>query len=116
MEIRELDDFYLNKDEPVKSCLLALRDIIFRYNDDFLPAWKYRLPCFIYQDSIFCYLWVDKKTQFPYIAIGKGVQIEHPALFKGDRTFVKLLYIDPEKDIPIDTIHEIFDMAMRLYK
>ncbi len=113
--MKEIDTFYANKEEPIKSCLLALRTIICNYNDAIAPQWKYRLPCFIYQNQIFCYLWIDKKTQFPYIAIGKGIKIEHPDLIQGNRTFVKLLMIDPEKDIPIEKIHSIFDMAMKLY-
>ena len=110
-----LDNFYLEKDEPIQSCLLALRSIILNYNPDFEPLWRYRLPCFMYQNQIFCYLWVDRKTQFPYIAVGKGVQIEHPDLVQGNRTFVKLFYVNPEEDIPIETIHKIFDLAMKLY-
>ncbi len=70
---------------------------------------------FYVQKSDFCYLWIDKKTQFPYIAIGKGIKIEHPDLIQGNRTFVKLLMIDPNKDIPIDKIHHIFDSTMELY-
>ena len=115
MLTKDIDNFYLDKDEPNKSTLLALRDIILSYNSDFEVAWKYRLPCFMYRNQIFCYLWIDKKTQFPYIAIGKGVKIDHPQLIQGNRTFVKLLHIDPEKDIPIETIHTIFDMALALY-
>ena len=114
--IKELDRFYIEKEEPVRSCLEALKVIICNYNRDFVPTWKYRLPCFMYQNQIFCYLWVDKKTQFPYIAVGKGVKIEHPDLIQGNRTFVKLLLIDPKKDIPLETIHNIFEMAMALYK
>ena len=110
-----LDNFYLEKDEPIQSCLLALRSIILNYNPDFEPLWRYRLPCYKYQNQIFCYLWVDRKTQFPYIAVGKGVQIEHPDLVQGNRTFVKLFYVNPEEDIPIETIHKIFDLAMKLY-
>ena len=110
-----LDNFYLEKEEPIQSCLLALRSIILIYNPDFEPLWRHRLPCFMYQDQIFCYLWVDRKTQFPYIAVGKGVEIAHPDLVQGNRTFVKLFYINPEEDIPIETIHEIFNLAMELY-
>lgn len=113
--LREIDNFYLTKEEPVKGCLLALRDIVLNYNSMLEPAWKYRLPCFMYGNHIFCYLWVDKKTQQPYIAIGKGRYIEHPELIQGNRTFVKLLMVDPQKDIPVETIYTIFDMAMKLY-
>ena len=113
--LREIDNFYLDKEEPIKGCLLALRDIILNYNQALEPAWKYRLPCFMFRGHIFCYLWVDKKAQKPYIAVGKGRLIEHPDLIQGNRSFVKLLMIDPQKDIPIKTIHVIFDMAMKLY-
>ncbi len=114
--MKDIDNFYLDQKEPIKSCLLALKTIILDYNERFESRWYYRLPCFMYQNQIFCYLWIDKKSQHPYIAIGKGVKIEHPDLIQGNRTFVKLLMIDPEKDIPIEKIHTIFDMAMTLYK
>lgn len=110
-----LDDFYEGQKEPVKSCLLALRSIILDYHTALEPRWYYRLPCFMYQNQIFCYLWVDKQKLWPYIAIGKGVKIEHPDLIQGNRTFTKLLMIDPDKDIPVEKVHRIFDLAMALY-
>lgn len=113
--MKPIDNFYFNQEEPTKSCLLALKSIIIEYNSDFEPRWYYRLPCFMYKNQIFCYLWIDKKSQWPYIAIGKGVKIDHPDLIQGNRTFVKLLMIDPNKDIPVSTIHEVFNRAMELY-
>jgi hypothetical protein len=113
--MNDLDNFYFEKEEPIKGCLLALKSIIQNYNSEFIHKWHYRLPCFMYQNKIFCYLWIDKKTQHPYIAIGKGVQIEHPDLIQGNRTFVSLLMINPEEDIEIEKIHHIFDLAMGLY-
>jgi hypothetical protein len=114
--MRELDSFYADQEEPNKSCLLALKSIILEYNENITSRWYYRLPCFMYKKQIFCYLWIDKKTQFPYIAIGKGVKIKHPDLIQGKRTFTSLLLIDPNKDIPIEKIHSIFDLVMKLYK
>lgn len=114
--MKPIDLFYIKQKEPAKSCLLALKTIILNYNDKLEPRWYYRLPCFMYNNHIFCYLWVDKKTQFPYIAIGKGVKIDHPDLIQGKRTFTKLLIIDPNKDIPIKTIHSIFDLALELHQ
>lgn len=109
-------DLFYDKDEPNRSCLLALKSIILDYNKNISSKWYYKLPCFMYQNQIFCYLWIDRKTQFPYIAIGKGVKINHPDLIKGKRTFTSILLIDPNKDIPIDTIYSIFDMVMALYE
>ncbi len=113
--MREIDKFFDEKEEPVKSCLWALRDLIQSYEPALVLTWRYRLPCFLLDGQIFCYLWVEKKSQHPYIAVGKGVQIDHPSLIQGNRTFVKLLMIDPEKDIPLTTIYEVFDMVKRLY-
>ena len=113
--MKPIDNFYLEKKEPIKSCLLALKSMIINYHPDIEPRWYYRLPCFMYKNQIFCYLWVDKKTNFPYIAIGKGVHIDHPDLIQGNRTFVKLLLVDPSKDIPQKKIYDIFDLAMQLY-
>ena len=113
--MKAIDRFYFDQKEPIKSCLLALKSVILNYNTEFESKWYYRLPCFMYKNQIFCYLWVDKKSQFPYIAIGKGVKIEHPDLIQEKRTFTKLLMIDPNNDIPIEKIHMLFDMAMELY-
>ena len=88
--MKAIDKFYFDQEEPIKGCLEALRMIILKYNDSLEPRWYYRLPCFMLDNHLFCYLWIDKKTQFPYIAIGKGVKIDHPKLIQGNRTFVKL--------------------------
>ena len=108
--LREIDRFYEEKEEPNRSCFLALREIILAYNPQLKEAYKYKLPCFTIGKTIFCYLWKDKKTQTPYISINKGSLVDHPALYQGNRKTFKLLYIDPNKDIPIKTIHEIFDL------
>ncbi|CAL2082847.1 DUF1801 domain-containing protein [Tenacibaculum sp. 190524A02b] len=113
--MKPIDRFYEEKEEPIKGCLMALKSIIKDYHPDIEPRWYYRLPCFMYKNQIFCYLWVDKKTQFPYIAIGKGIKLKHPDLIQGKRTFTKLLLIDPKQDIPIEKIYQIFDMAMEFY-
>jgi len=113
--MKELDNFYLNQEEPIKSCMMALRDIIVSYHPEIVPEWKYRLPCFTYNKKIFCYLWIDKKTKFPYISMNKGVHLNHPQLILGNRKVFKLLLIDPEEDFPLEVIHEIFDEAIKLY-
>lgn len=111
----ELDNFYLNLEEPNHSCFLALRDIILSYHPEITAAWKYRLPFFMFRNKMFCYLWKDKKTQMPYISIAQGLHIEHPDLIQGDRKRFKLLMIDPNQDIPVETIHQIFDRTIALY-
>lgn len=114
--IKPVDQFYLNKEEPVKSCLQALRSIILSYNNDITEHWKYGLPFFYFKGKPFCYLWIDKKTNHPYIGVVKGIFIDHPMLDQGNRKKMKVMSINPNEDIPMHTIHEIFDEAVGLYK
>lgn len=41
-----LDNFYLQKEEPIRSCLLAMREIILSQDVDVSAAWKYGMPFF----------------------------------------------------------------------
>ena len=114
--LRETDNFYLQKNEPVKSCLLALRILILRYDKNISEAWKYKMPFFCYKGKMFCYLWLDKKTQQPYLGIVEGKHIDHPQLIQGERSRMKILMLDPEKDLPVETINTIFKKALIHYK
>ena len=42
--LREIDNFYLSKEEPAKSCLLAMRKIILASDSKMTEAWKYSMP------------------------------------------------------------------------
>ena len=114
--MKPVDHFYLNKEEPIKSCLQALRSIIFGYSNDITEHFKYGLPFFYFKNKPFCYLWIDKKTSHPYIGIVKGIFIDHPMLDQGNRKKIKVMNIDPNADIPVEIIHEIFDEAVTFYK
>lgn len=113
--LRDLDQYYLNKDEPTKSCLQALRDYILNYSPIIREAWKYRMPFFMIKKKMFCYLWIDKKTGFPYIGFAEGRNMDHPILEQGDRKRMKILRINPEEDLPIEVLDDILQEAMELY-
>lgn len=113
---KELDDFYLRNEEPVRSCLLALSTLILRQDQNISTAWKYGMPFFCYQGKMFCYLWVHKKLRQPYIGIMEGKRIDHPDLILEKRTRIKIILFDPEQDLPIDTIETILNQAVGLYK
>ena len=112
----ELDSFYLSKEEPNKSCLLALRDIILKQDKHITATTKYGMPCFCYKNKMFCYLWTDKKTSEPYILFVEGAHLNHPKLQSGNRKRMKTLSIDPNKDIPIKTIEKLLNIALDLYR
>ena len=96
--------FYLNKEEPNKSCLLALRDIILNQDENVSETTKYGMPCFCYKNKMFSYLWTDKKTSEPYILLVEGQHLDHPKLETGNRNRMKVFRVNPNEDIPIKTI------------
>jgi len=112
----ELHNFYLTKQEPNKSCLLALRAIILEQDTNITETQKYGMPCFCYKKKMFCYLWTDKKTDEPYILMVEGKHLDHSKLEAGDRSRMKILKVSPNKDLPIKTIKSILKAAIGLYK
>ena len=113
--INELEAFYINKEEPVRGCLLAMRSFILSYHEDMSESWTHRMPMFRYKGKLFCYLWVDRKSHLPYIGIYKGIDIDHPKLDLGNRNKMKILTLNPEKDIPLADLKAIFKLARVLY-
>jgi len=114
--VHEIENFYLNKSEPNRSCLLALRRIILDQDSDVTETIKYGMPCFCYMKKMFCYLWVDKKKDTPYILMVEGKHLEHPELEAGTRSRMKVFNIDPNKDLPIEGIKSVLNQALDLYR
>jgi uncharacterized protein DUF1801 len=113
--IDKISEFYFASSEPNKSCFLALRDILLKYDPEISETVKYNMPCFLYKKHILCYLWSDKATKEPYILWSKGHEIDHPLLETGTRKKMKILRVDPAQDLPIKTIHKILQLALELY-
>lgn len=114
--LRPIDDYFLQKEEPVKSCLQFLREYILKKDPHITEAWKYGMPCFCYDGKAFCYLWIHKKYKQPYILIVEGHSIKHPDLLQEKRARMKILLIDPDKDIPVKKLNGIFKDLLALYK
>ena len=114
--IREIDTFYLNKEEPNKSCLLALRNIILEQDATITETQKWGMPCFCYKKKMFCFLWIDKKTDEPYLLLVEGMHLTHPELETGKRSRMKILRVKPCKDIPVKTIRNILQKSLDLYR
>lgn len=114
--MRAIDQFYLAQTEPIKSCLVALRDIILQQDNDVTETWKYGMPFFCFKGKMFCYLWIHKKQQQPYIGIVEGKHINHPNLLSEKRSRMKTMLFDPTEDLPIETIELLLTEAIGLYK
>ncbi|MGQ1785128.1 MULTISPECIES: DUF1801 domain-containing protein [unclassified Saccharicrinis] len=111
-----LDEYYLKKPEPQKSCLLALRHIILGQDEHVTETVKYGMPCFCYKNKMFCYLWTEKKTGEPYILMVEGKHLNHPGLEQGTRSRMKIFRVDPYKDLPINDIRVLLNEAIELYR
>jgi len=114
--LRDIDNYFLQKNEPVKSCLLFMRQHILNFDSNITEAWKYRMPFFCYKGKMFCYLWVDKTNRLPYIGIVKGKKIVHPMLVQGSRARMKIMFIDPNADVQIEIINEILNRTLEFYQ
>ena len=112
--LTELDNYYDQQKEPIRGCLLALREIILGANENVVMQWKYQLPMFSYKGKNFCYIHVGKKEQIPYLGIVHGHKINRPKLIKGNRKQMKAFYVNPEEDIPVEKIYSIFKEAFAI--
>jgi len=112
----EINNYYLSKKEPNRSCLLALRQLILEQDPNITETQKWGMPCFCFKKKMFCYLWTDKKTDEPYILFVEGKYLEHPKLEMGKRSRMKIFRIHPNKDIPLNTIKLLLNTALDLYK
>ena len=114
--LRPIDNYFLQQEEPVKSYLTFLRAHILSQDDNITEAWKYRMPFYCYNGKMCCYLWVHKKFKQPYIGIVEGNSINHPDLITENRSRMKILLLDPNKNIPIKKIDKILKAMIALYK
>ena len=114
--MKETDAFYAKQEEPFKGCLLALRAIVLAQDAEIMHTQKYGMPSFSYKGKVFCYLWIHKKYKQPYLLMVEGKYFDHPDLIQENRTRMKIMLFDPEKDLPILTIETIIQQALDLYK
>jgi hypothetical protein len=110
----DIERFYITKPELTRSCLFALRDLILNHDDRFSEALKYGMPFFCINGKMVCYLWINKKTLQPYICIVDGNKIDHPKLVQDKRARMKIMLVDPEKNLPVRTIKQVLKECVRL--
>lgn len=111
-----LYNYYLNQEEPLKGCLLALRRIILEQDNHITETQKWGMPCFCYKKKMFCYVWTEKKTTEPYILMVEGKHLDHPELEAGSRSRMKIFRVNPHHDLPVATIENILQNALNLYR
>ena len=114
--LRPVDNYFLQNEEPIKSCLQYLRAFILKQDEHITESWQYGMPFYYYRGKRVCYLWIHKKYRQPYLGIVEGKLVEHPDLLMEKRAKMKILLIDPAKDIPVKKLKEILKQTLGLYK
>ena len=114
--MNELDRFYLQLDELHQRCLQFLRQHILNFDKYITEAWKFNMPFFLYKGNRFCYFRMDQRSGNYYMGFNDGKWVDHPALTFEKRSRIKIYMIEPEKDIPADTIDSILKTAISLLK
>lgn len=114
--MRQSDIFFQQHDEPVKETMLALRDIILQQDKDVSAAWKYGMPFFCFKGKMFCYLWVHKMYRQPYIGMVEGKRFTESFLMQEGRSRMKIMLIDPDKDLTVHQIEKLLQKALNFYK
>jgi hypothetical protein len=66
--------------------------------------------------NLSCYLWVNKKTNEPYIGFVDGKFIDDPDLIADKRSRMKILMLNASKDIPVKKIGGIVKTLIKLRK
>jgi hypothetical protein len=115
-QLRPIDSYFLQLEEPTQSCLQFLRKHILKKDPAISEAWKYGMPFFCYNGKMFCYLWTHKKHKQPYIGFVEGGKLNHPDLIIEKRARMKILLVDPSEDLPMKKIDAIFNEVLKLYK
>ncbi|MBA2613873.1 MAG: DUF1801 domain-containing protein [Bacteroidetes bacterium] len=114
--LNHLDSYYFSQPEPYQSCLLFLRNFLLNYSTEIEEHWKYTTAFFTYKKKMFCYFSINKKTKQLYIGFVDGNKINHKKLVAEGRKQIKILYINPEKDIDVKALREILKFASKLCK
>jgi len=113
--LNPLDKYYLDKEEPYRSCLQSLREIILAMHPSITEKWRYGMPFFYCNDRMACYLWLDKKNLKPYLGIVEGSRVEFEGLVQGNRKRMKIFMVDPHKNLPVRNIKNILRQMLKVY-
>lgn len=111
-----IDEWFLNQEEPARTCLQFMRAHILKQDSQLSESWKYGMPIFCYKGKMCCYLWIHKKYKQPYLGIVEGKKINHPDLIQEKRARMKILLLDPAKDIPLKKINSILKEVLGFYR
>lgn len=114
MSQEALDRYYEKHGEPVRSLLMGVRDIILQSDARISHQMKYGMPFFSFEGRMICYLWFHRRFQLPYLGLVDGSKFHEPFLIQEKRARMKIMLLDPKKDIPIRRVRSILKKAIEI--
>ena len=109
-----VDHHFNSLPEPDRSCLLFLRKFILDFSDKISEQRKNNTPFYYYDKKSVCFISYHPKTRIIYLSFTNGNKIDHPKLLSEGRKKMKILYIDPSKDIEVKSLRTILKSASTL--
>lgn len=115
MAQEKIDHYFLSLQEPQQSCLLFLRSFLLGYSPHITEKRSFNTPFYSYKGKSLCFISYDPKSSVIYISFTRGFLIDHPALVSEGRKQQKILYVDPAKDVDVESLGGILKIACDLY-
>jgi hypothetical protein len=110
----KIDNYFLSLQEPERSCLLFLHSFLLTYSTDISTKRSFNTPFYYYKGKSICFISYHPETKVIYISFTNGFLIDHPDLVSEGRKKQKILYIDPSKDIDVESLSRILELACAL--
>lgn len=111
--LNPLENYFLQYQDPLQGCMLYLRDWL--KENGLEEVYKFSTAFYQYKGKMFCYMSVRAKDQKLYVGFVKGYKMKHPSLKKEGRKQIKVIYINPEADLPMKELKQIISEAKKLY-
>ena len=87
-----------------RELLLAARAWLLEQPYGLREEYKWSTPCFAYAGRHACYLYHQAKRARSYVAFPAGRFLEHPLLRADGRKLIRVLDLDPDRDLPVEAI------------
>lgn len=107
------DDYYLKHQEPWQSCLLALKYLIMKVDENIMHEMAYQIPLFTYKGYRLAFLWITRKK----LLLGLITDKKALPLINGkkQKDRYEMIEIDPNADLPKELIEDKIRQRIKLY-
>ncbi|NEW84700.1 MAG: DUF1801 domain-containing protein [Mariniphaga sp.] len=110
----ELENYYLKQNEPIRECLLALKQIIMGVSDQITHERKFQIPFFSYKGKKLGFLWMNRKKLILGFVTDKSILTPEDGIRLKDQ--LEMIQINPNADLPKELIVAKLQEIIRMYE